>query len=136
MKGIAAVVLLGIIGVATLGITMDINNVTSVKAVLDDSLTNSIWSTLKSSNVYNMYDINDQQMSVEFIRYFAENMNETSADHDHMFDQGLDIYIYNATTKGLMDIKVTGSFSHLNGENGSREVRKTLLLEKTPNSEE
>lgn len=123
MKGIVAVSLIGLMGVATLSIAMDNSTVTTRKAELEDTLTTSMWNTLKASNIYQMYDVTDQEMSAELLRNIAENMNSDSA---------LDIYIYERSNKGILDVELQGSFKHLNGQTGIRETRKTLVYDKIP----
>lgn len=123
MKGILSVTLLGLIALMTLGITMDVNATTNRKNELQDTLTSSMWSTLKASSVNKMYDLNKQEMSAELLRNIAENVNT---------DSTFDVYIYDADVEGLLDVKLRSNFTHLNGEHDKREVRKTLILEKTP----
>lgn len=127
MKGIVAVSLIGLMGVATLSIAMDNSSVTTRKAELEDTLTTSMWNTLKASNVYQMYDVTDQEMSAELLRNIAENMNS---------DTSLDVYIYERSNKGILDVGLQGTFKHLNGENGIRETRKTLVYDKIPTNPE
>lgn len=126
MKSILKYSGLTVMAIITLLITMDINSVTTRKDEMEESLTVSMRNTLKATNIYSMYEISDEEMTAEFIRNFADNVNT---------DSDFDIYINETSTQGIIDAKVRSKFKHLNGENGSKEVRKTLISEEYPKEE-
>lgn len=123
MKGIAAVSLLGLIALMTLGISMDISSVTNRESELDDTLTTSMRNTLKASNINKMYVITEAELSAELMRNIAENINT---------DAAVDVYIMDSSLDGLLDVNLSASFDHLNGIHDTKSIRKTLLVEKTP----
>lgn len=114
---------LSIMALISIFAVMNTNSNTDRKAEIEDSLTISMRDTLKATNVYKMYNINDQEMSAEFLRNFAQNINT---------DGDMDIYINESSTKGLLDVKVRETHTNINGKQTSEETRKTLILEITP----
>lgn len=101
-------------------VSVDMFGVQDRKQELEESVSLSMRNTLKASNVNKLYDVSDEEMSAEFIRNLADNINTDSA---------LDIYINELSLDGIIDTKVRATFTHVNGQQGTREVRKTLILE-------
>lgn len=112
-----------IMALITIIVVMDINGVTTRHTEIEEGLTSSMYSTLKGTNVYKMYAISDNEMSAEFLRNLAENINT---------DSTLDVYINGASNKGVLDVTLQASYNHLNGQADDIITRKTLIYDRIP----
>lgn len=91
---------------------------------MKDSLSNSMRTVLKGSNINVMYEMDESDMQVELIRNFAENIN-TDSDYQ--------VQVLSVDKEGLLDVKVISSYEHLNGTLDTDEFRKTMIVEEVSN---
>lgn len=106
--------------VITTLVVMDVNSTSQRKTEMNDSAEISMRNVLKANNINKMYPMTASDMETELIRNIAQNMNT---------DSGMDIGILEINTKGLMDITLTSEFTHLNGQEDKRTMRKIMLVE-------
>lgn len=123
MKNLIKYAGITIIALITLLVVMDINSVTTRQIEIEEGLTSSMYSTLKGTNIYKMYDISDDEMSAELLRNLAENINT---------DSTLDVYVNGASNKGILDITLQSTYDHFNGQTGLLTTRKTLIYDSVP----
>lgn len=123
MKNLIKYAGLTIMVLITMIVVMDINGVTTRQTEIEEGLTSSMYSTLKGTNVYKMYDISDEEMSAELLRNLAENVNT---------DSTLDVYVNGASNKGVLDVTLQASYNHLNGQADDIFARKTLIYDSVP----
>lgn len=120
MKSLIKYSALFMIFAITILIMLDISLVSLRKSELEDALKTSMYNVLKANSIDQMYEMDEEDMRVEFIREFANNIN---ADSDIQVD------ICNISKNGLLDVQVTATFQHLNGEIDSQVIHKTMLVE-------
>lgn len=120
MKTVFTFGTLFLIFMITLLIQMDINSILTRKTELQDATQISMRNVLKANSINKMYEMTEEEMNVELIRNMAENINT---------DSEVRINILETNKNGLMDIVATSTFQHLNGVEGSRSIRKTMLVE-------
>lgn len=122
MKSILKYAGLCVLFICSLLIESDIANTTLRKEEMEEGLQLSMRNTLKSSTYSPMYEVSKQEMNAEFIRYLADNINT---------DGDFEVIIHHSDpTIGLLDVKLRTRFTHNNGQEGMRELRRTSLVEK------
>lgn len=107
----------------TLLVMMDIDNVTARKSEVEDALSLSMRNTLKASNISPMYEMDSSHMRSELIRSFAENING---------DGTFEVSIYEADSKGILDVHVKETFLHNNQQMGEETLHRTMIVEDYP----
>ncbi len=110
--------------VLTMLVMLDISFVRQRNTEMKDSLSNSMRTVLKGSNINVMYEMDESDMQVELIRNFAENIN-TDSDYQ--------VQVLSVDKEGLLDVKVISSYEHLNGTLDTDEFRKTMIVEEVSN---
>lgn len=120
MKSILKYAGLCVLFICSLLIMNDISSTTLRKEEMEEALQLSMRNTLKASTYSPMYDMNKQDMNVEFIRYLANNINT---------DGDFEVVIHHSDPIGILDVKLKALFMHNNGQAGMRELRRTLLVE-------
>ncbi len=108
----------------TMLVMLDISFVRQRNTEMKDSLSNSMRTVLKGSNINVMYEMDENDMQVELIRNFAENIN-TDSDYQ--------VQVLSVDKEGLLDVKVISSYEHLNGTLDTDEFRKTMIVEEVSN---
>lgn len=93
------------------------------KQEIEDGLSISLRDTLKASTYSPMYNVSDKEMSAELLRSLAQTINT---------DGNFDIYIYGKSNKGLLDVQLVENYKHMNGKQGLKSIRKTLIVEDIP----
>lgn len=101
-------------------VVLDIQQVSARNDGMEEALSSSMRNTLKSSNVDSMYEVNERDMQVEFLRNFANSYNN---------DGTIQVSFITASKEGLLDVEIENEFVHNNGAIGKRSIRKTLIVE-------
>lgn len=101
-------------------IRLDMYGVTSIKEELRTSLQISMRNVLKAKNINPMYEMSEEDMSIELIRNIGINTN---------IDAQLEVNILEMNEQGLIDVAIRSKFQHLNGEEGEEILRKTMIVE-------
>lgn len=124
MKSILKYAGLCVLFICTLLTVHDISSITIRSEEMEEALQLSMRNTLKSSTYSPMYEVSEQEMKIELIRYLADNINT---------DGDFEVIIHQSDPIGLLDVKLRTLFTHDNGQNDMRELRRTLLVEKFKN---
>lgn len=101
-------------------IRLDMYGVSSIKEELHNSLQISMRNVLKAKNINPMYEMSEEDMSIELIRNIGMNTN---------VDTQLEVHILEMNEQGLIDVAIRSKFQHLNGEEGEEILRKTMIVE-------
>lgn len=129
MKNIVLIITYIMIGVLTIGIVLSMfgrqNRSTELKSNLSAAVEEAVENAMKTKK----YDIADQN---EFISDITE---EVSFLLDTKSDIIIDIMGVDQE-KGILSLKVTETFSYLNGKNGSVSCDRTVIFEKGKEEDE
>lgn len=120
MKTIFKMSVLFLMFLITLLFVMNTNSISQRKIELSDSAENSMRNVLKAKNINHMYDMSEEDMSLELIRNLAMNMNT---------DGDLQIDIMEINENGLIDLSLKTKFKNLNGITGEKSIRKTMIAD-------
>lgn len=120
MKSIIKFACLYFIFTCALLICLDFETQTQRASELEDAVSISMRNVLKASTYAPLYEMKSNDMSSEFIRNFAQNING---------DGTFVVTIKEADKLGILDVKVKESFIHNNGHAGEKTLRRTMVVE-------
>lgn len=114
--GMAAVILLVTLSIVSIEGKMDRQD------ELDRAVSAAVKQTVKASQIDEQKDItSDDEMVAEFIQLMSVNLNS---------DSDIKVEVMGVDYKeGMLDVKVTESFTYLNGRKGSVTIRKCAIYE-------
>lgn len=101
-------------------ICLDMETQTQRESELEEATSLSMRNVLKASTYAPMYEMNQQDMSSEFLRHFAENING---------DGDFTITIQEADRLGILDVSIAEHFTHNNGVANQRELHRIMFVE-------
>lgn len=87
---------------------------------MNDSIGISERNVLKANNINKIYELSEEEMTIELIRNIGSNTN---------VDKNMDVYVHDVKEEGLIDVSLKSTFEHLNGKEDVRTVRKTMIVE-------
>lgn len=124
MKSVIKYSLLFIMFVCVLLISMDINSIDTRKNELQQTAEISMRNVLKGTTINKMYPMDKRLMNAELVRNIVENVNT---------DSDITINVLDINNRGIIDLNLISSFTHLNGVKDSRSIRKTMITEQYEN---
>lgn len=123
MRNIVLIIVSIILGVLTLFIGMTIDGRMNRSVELKSSLSSAIEETVENMAVKEKYSINNVN---EYIADFVEDLSASlDADSDIMVK-----VLKMDKEKGILSLRVTESFTHPNGEAGTVECERNVILNK------
>ncbi|MEG1169026.1 MAG: hypothetical protein RSC93_07280 [Erysipelotrichaceae bacterium] len=120
MKTIIQYSVLTFIFLITLLLVMNISFISAMKSEMNDSIGISERNVLKANNINKIYELSEEEMTIELIRNIGSNTN---------VDKNMDVYVHDVKEEGLIDVSLKSTFEHLNGKEDVRTVRKTMIVE-------
>lgn len=145
MKQVMYGIILGVITILSILLVVSIEGQTTRKNEIENALPNAVERSLEATYKAGAYSIDDNE---EFIADFTQNLlndintgdenNNGVLDSDESFDETLKIKVDVAGIdykKGLLSIKVTETYTSLNGKEKKAEYEATAVLDRPEEKE-